>query len=111
MQAQSHSACSHASAKHAPDQDTTTLKDPVCGMSVTSQSPHHASFEGKTHYFCSARCKDKFNQNPKQYLGPDTHTLPYPARFIPAPCTPRYAKIIPATVPNAVWHSNRNCLV
>lgn len=69
MQAQSHSACSHAGAKHAPDQDTTTRKDPVCGMSVTPQSLHHTSFEGKTHYFCSARCKDKFNQNPHQFIG------------------------------------------
>jgi len=43
------------------------LKDPVCGMSVTEQSPHSLQHSGKMFYFCSARCKGKFTENPSQY--------------------------------------------
>ena len=43
------------------------LKDPVCGMTVTEQSVHHAAHNGKPYYFCSAGCKGKFNANPNQY--------------------------------------------
>ena len=35
--------------------DAATLTDPVCGMTVTKQSPHHAEHEGRPYYFCSAK--------------------------------------------------------
>ncbi len=44
-----------------------TLKDPVCGMTVTSASPHHLAHEGRTVYFCSAGCKSKFAASPAKY--------------------------------------------
>ena len=44
------------------------LKDPVCGMTVTPQSPHMLQHEGKPVYFCSAGCKGKFAANPAKYL-------------------------------------------
>jgi len=43
------------------------LKDPVCGMNVTEQSPHYLQHAGKMFYFCSAGCKGKFAENPTQY--------------------------------------------
>lgn len=43
------------------------LKDPVCGMNVTEQSPHSLQHAGKMFYFCSAGCKGKFTENPSQY--------------------------------------------
>lgn len=43
--------------------------DPVCGMSVTIEGATHvAEQDGATHYFCSARCKDKFVSDPEHYL-------------------------------------------
>ena len=43
--------------------------DPVCGMSVTIEGATHvAEQDGATHYFCSARCKDKFVADPEHYL-------------------------------------------
>ena len=42
------------------------LKDPVCGMTVTAQSPHVHEYEGKPVYFCSAGCKTKFVADPVQ---------------------------------------------
>jgi len=47
--------------------DVSPLKDPVCGMSVTSRSPHMALREGTAVYFCSAGCKSKFLANPAKY--------------------------------------------
>jgi len=45
-----------------------TQKDPVCGMDV---DPNKASAtsqkQGKTYYFCSESCKQKFDKNPAQY--------------------------------------------
>jgi YHS domain-containing protein len=36
-----------------------TKTDPVCGMQVD---------ERKAYYFCSTSCKQKFDQNPQQYV-------------------------------------------
>ncbi|HVE90101.1 MAG TPA: heavy metal translocating P-type ATPase [Burkholderiaceae bacterium] len=44
------------------------LKDPVCGMTVTQQSTHRSELEGRTFYFCSAGCKNKFAADPEKYL-------------------------------------------
>jgi heavy metal translocating P-type ATPase len=46
------------------------LKDLVCGMTVTEQSPHHTQYQGKDYYFCAQRCLDKFQKNPENYLNP-----------------------------------------
>ncbi len=43
------------------------LKDPVCGMTVTAQSPHFLKHESSTVYFCSANCRTKFADNPQKY--------------------------------------------
>ncbi|WP_370690979.1 heavy metal translocating P-type ATPase [Hydrogenophaga sp.] len=48
--------------------DPSALKDPVCGMTVTEQSPHQSVHEGRTFYFCSAKCKGKFVVSPRQFL-------------------------------------------
>lgn len=44
-----------------------TLKDPICGMKVTEQSPHMFNYKGKLIYFCSAGCKTKFAADPAKY--------------------------------------------
>ena len=49
-----------------------TLKDPVCGMTVTRQSPHHAEHAGRPYWFCSAGCQGKFLSQPQKYLAPAT---------------------------------------
>ncbi len=59
------------------------LADPVCGMAVTSQSPHRLEHVGQPYYFCSAGCKMKFAADPAAYLRPE----PVPAAATPAPAT------------------------
>jgi YHS domain-containing protein len=45
-------------------------KDPVCGMQVDPQRAAGTSaYQGRTYYFCSTGCKQKFDQNPEQYAG------------------------------------------
>ena len=47
---------------------TTVVKDPVCGMDIeTSTAAAHTEHAGQTYFFCSSRCKDKFDKNPVQY--------------------------------------------
>jgi Cu+-exporting ATPase len=47
-----------------------TSKDPVCGMDV---DPNNAAasyeYQGKTYYFCSTVCHDKFKAEPEKYTG------------------------------------------
>ncbi|MBI4292386.1 MAG: YHS domain-containing protein [Betaproteobacteria bacterium] len=61
---------------HGGHGDATTggdAKDPVCGMLVDSQKAAAAAVRGgKTYYFCSTSCRDKFEQAPDQYIGAST---------------------------------------
>ena len=47
-----------------------TLKDPVCGMTVTRDSVHQAEHAGRSYWFCSAGCRTKFLSEPQKYLTP-----------------------------------------
>jgi len=60
----SHAGDSHRKPGVPP---TSGLKDPVCGMSVTTQSTHRLQHEGRPVYFCSVRCQEKFAANPAAY--------------------------------------------
>jgi P-type Cu+ transporter len=42
--------------------------DPVCGMTVTEQSPYWHVHGGRTIYFCSLHCKTKFASDPKRFI-------------------------------------------
>ena len=47
----------------------TIEKDPVCGMSITPEkAAGQSEYLGKPRYFCSARCKSKFDSNPAEYI-------------------------------------------
>ena len=62
-----HSCCAAKPDVVAQVDAAPVLKDPVCGMTVTPQSPHVLQHEGKPVYFCSAGCKTKFAANPAKY--------------------------------------------
>lgn len=43
-------------------------KDPICGMQVEEmEAAGQSEHEGRTYYFCSTSCKDKFDQSPEEY--------------------------------------------
>src|SRR5881275_1509824 len=49
-------------------------KDPVCGMSVDpAKAAGKVQYGGKTYYFCSARCVERFSKEPEKFLAaPET---------------------------------------
>ena len=51
------------------------LKDPVCGMSVTTASRYQWEHDGKPYYFCCARCQTKFAAEPNAYLAKQRASL------------------------------------
>jgi YHS domain-containing protein len=48
-------------------ENSNAIKDPVCGMTVTTKSFHHLEKDGSSYYFCGATCKARFSA-PKQPL-------------------------------------------
>ena len=44
------------------------LVDPVCGMTVTAQTPHRLEHKGRPYYFCSVKCQGKFAADPLQFV-------------------------------------------
>ncbi len=57
----------HEHARHAAPRPAT---DPVCGMTVDPATAEHTfDYHGTTYSFCSARCKQRFEQDPGAYLG------------------------------------------
>src|SRR5260370_41723369 len=44
-------------------------KDPVCGMMVAPEKPDaKLDHAGKTYYFCSKRCAERFSREPEKFL-------------------------------------------
>ena len=44
--------------------------DPVCGMHVQPENVSERSeYGGKTYYFCSAQCRNRFDEEPARYAG------------------------------------------
>lgn len=47
-------------------------KDLVCGMEVKEEEAAGFSlYKGKKYYFCSKNCKEKFDENPEEYVKPE----------------------------------------
>jgi YHS domain-containing protein len=43
-------------------------KDPVCGMTVSrGLTAAKSEYQGRTYYFCSSECKERFDKDPLQY--------------------------------------------
>ena len=91
----------HVHAENIPPTASGALKDPVCGMAVTTDSPHFLQQPGKTVYFCSARCKEKFAASPATYAGAGAVAAqPQPAaQPAPVPTTTARAERVIYTCP------------
>lgn len=59
------------------------VRDPVCGMTIDSNdAAGQSQYQGKTFYFCSSACKQKFDADPKQYATSTTAPRSEPERRI-----------------------------
>ncbi len=51
--------------------------DPVCGMEVNpEQAAGSSEYRGETYYFCNPKCKERFDEDPEQFLGSDEEEEP-----------------------------------
>ncbi|MDO8418283.1 MAG: heavy metal translocating P-type ATPase [Agitococcus sp.] len=73
-----HAGHPHPSQAPMPTEGAAELKDPVCGMTVTTASIHQQDYEGKRFYFCSPKCLDKFKLEPSRYLTPQPAAVETP---------------------------------
>ncbi|HKZ93045.1 MAG TPA: YHS domain-containing protein [Candidatus Bathyarchaeia archaeon] len=47
----------------------STVKDPVCGMTVDEKTAAHKTIhDNKVYYFCSSTCQTEFVKDPDKYL-------------------------------------------
>jgi Cu+-exporting ATPase len=61
----SHGAGSHA---HSAGDEHQIHRDPVCGMTVASDSSLQHRHEGTDHFFCSEACLVRFREDPERFL-------------------------------------------
>lgn len=58
----------HDHGQHNSEQQ---VKDPVCGMQIDAGSAaSKVERGGRTYYFCSPHCREKFDAAPEQYADP-----------------------------------------
>ncbi len=75
------------------------LKDPVCGMTVTSESDHKASYQGMDYFFCCAGCRQKFSADPEKYLVPRKEEAQDQNAWYTCPMDPEVRQRGPGTCP------------
>jgi Cu+-exporting ATPase len=77
-------------------------RDPVCGMDVAeATAKHRADRRGKTYFFCSARCRERFSEEPDRFLeeAPAAADAAPPGRTYTCPMHPEVRQQGPGTCP------------
>ncbi len=74
------------------------MLDPVCGMTVTPASTHVHRHEGVDYRFCSARCRERFIDDPDRFLNPHSAPPIDAARWI-CPMCPEVDSPVAASCP------------
>ena len=66
------SAQRHGTVTQATPPPSGGARDPVCGMTVDpATTTHRSEHAGDRFYFCSSRCKARFDSDPIQFLQPE----------------------------------------
>jgi P-type Cu+ transporter len=77
-------------------------KDRVCGMDVDPQATaHRATLDGRSYYFCSSRCRERFLASPATYLdrnGGAAKSVPQGTIYT-CPMHPEVRQVGPGTCP------------
>ena len=76
--------------------------DPVCGMRVNENSPHHTDHAGTSYYFCCASCLNKFKADPVVWLDPTQRPAPKPVAkdaIFMCPMDPQIEQVGPGICP------------
>jgi P-type Cu+ transporter len=103
MNAEATGTDQHAASPHpAPERAEERARDPVCGMTVDPiGAKHTAEHAGRSWYFCSARCRERFRAEPDKYLaGEAPAPAPAPAGTIyTCPMHPQIRQVGPGFCP------------
>ena len=102
-----HNAAHHASSGTGGPKTSLTSEhdakatDPVCGMSVNiATAEHKTQHAGHAVYFCSLKCKEKFEADPEKYAKGPPAAEPMPARTkYTCPMHPEIIRDGPGTCP------------
>ncbi|HEY8518932.1 MAG TPA: heavy metal translocating P-type ATPase [Gammaproteobacteria bacterium] len=90
----------HAGTQDGPGDAGALARDPVCGMSVDSARARSTTHEGRTYYFCCARCLERFVADPARYTQPAPARQPAPAGTIwTCPMHPEIRRSEPGACP------------
>jgi len=102
--AQAHSCCGghhRGGAKDPVAEDPNVAVDPVCGMNVNRDTAkHRLDYRGQEYFFCSARCRERFEAEPAKFLKPKAPEPPAPAGTIyTCPMHPEVRQAGPGSCP------------
>src|SRR5215472_5269437 len=93
---------SHEHMAGTAEPRANTVLDPVCGMFVDPQKARGSVWhKGKTYYFCSPRCIDRFQAEPEKFLNNPT-LIQLGGISSPTPKAPQPAPVQPAA-PGSRW--------
>jgi Cu+-exporting ATPase len=86
------------------------VKDPVCGMMVDPQkAAGKVEHAGKTYFFCSPRCKERFEKEPEKYLAASGTAGMEHAHAAPAPASAQNIRYTCPMHPEIVQIGPGNC--
>ena len=89
----------HDHALRVAGKASMSSTDPVCGMTVKPESPHASDLDGIHYRFCSAKCKTKFDTEPRRYLNPTPEDTVVPGAEYTCPMHPEIRQIGLGTCP------------
>jgi P-type Cu+ transporter len=80
---------------------SATAIDPVCGMRVDpATAKHRFAYNGQDYFFCSARCRERFEAEPEKFLQPKQAEPAAPAGTIyTCPMHPQVRQVGPGSCP------------
>ena len=101
-----HGHAHHADHSHDAGHDhdgVTRVLDPVCGMTVDpATAKHRFAYKGQDYFFCSGRCRERFEAEPEKFLQPKSIA---PAENVPegavytCPMHPEVRQVGPGSCP------------
>src|SRR5215470_13123478 len=93
---------SHEHMAGTTEPRANTVLDPVCGMFVDPQKARGSlDHKGKTYYFCSPRCVERFQAEPEKFLNMPA-VIQLGGISAPTPKAPQPAPVQPAA-PGTTW--------
>jgi Cu+-exporting ATPase len=81
--------------------DHVHATDPVCGMSVDPQTAkHRCAYKGQDYFFCSGRCRERFEAEPDKFLRPKPpEAAEAPGTIYTCPMHPEVRQVGPGNCP------------